>query len=154
MLIAWINEDGFLNYTDRMEVVPEDYRDKVTVFENLVLEDAQWLKVENGEIRFVADENERVEMKKGWLIDHIKNTIWNMLLRTDWVIVKCIELGLDPKQAYPDVVARRSFLRQKCDELEAQIREASSLSDLDKIEDAIRNLTSDTGFLGFYRVVR
>ncbi len=45
-------------------------------------------------------------------------TLKNYLSETDWVVVKCMEMGLIPSSAYPEITAKRAEARERINILE------------------------------------
>ncbi|MEM1672468.1 MAG: hypothetical protein QXT86_10515 [Archaeoglobaceae archaeon] len=140
MLYAWINENGILCSTFDLEFVPEKYRNNVVVFENLSIHDFDKLYIdENGEIK-VKSEEQILSERKQRLMESLKQKVFSMLSQTDWVLIKCSELGVNPNDSYFDVMFQRKRIRQLNDELEEKIKEAKTLQELEEIEREIARL--------------
>lgn len=69
------------------------------------------------------------ELKKA-MIDTVKWQAKKKLAETDWVIVKCTELGLDPNTKYPDIIAQRKQIRDWSNQKETEIQAASTIDEL------------------------
>lgn len=141
MLYAWIDENGTLCTTFELASVPEKYRSSVKIFENLSIHDWDKLYVdENGEIKIKSEEQILAERKQR-LLQELKQVIYSVLLQTDWVLIKCAELKLDPEEAYPEIMAKRGKIRQINKKIEEKIKQAKTLDVLEEIEKEIRGLS-------------
>lgn len=144
MLYAWIDKNGTLCTTFELESVPSEYLDRVCIFENLSIHDHDKLYVEDGKIKIKTEEM-ILQEKRQELLTQLKQTIYNLLLPTDWVIVKCTELGIQPSDSpYSSILEKRKKLRQLGDELEREIMQAKTLSELENIQLKINNLGVET----------
>lgn len=81
-----------------------------------------------------------IEEKKTDLINLLKVTVNTILSRTDWVVIKCQELGLNLQENYPEICKFRNTIRNKNQEIEQMIAQATSLEELQEIEQLIVNL--------------
>jgi len=61
-----------------------------------------------------------VNKLKQAFIDTVKWQANMKLKETDWVVVKCMELNLDPATEYPDEVAQRRAIRNWCNQKEKE----------------------------------
>ena len=77
--------------------------------------------------------NDLDQLKQAY-IDTVKWQAWNKLRETDWVIVKCAELGLNPSEVYPDIVNQRQQIRDWSDQKEEEINNATSVEELLQID--------------------
>ena len=73
------------------------------------------------------------ELKQA-LIDTVRWQAHKKLQETDWVVVKCMEKGLNPAEEYPDVVEQRQKIRDWCDQKEEEINNAKTISELLEID--------------------
>lgn len=143
MLIAWINDDGQLNYTDNMNVVPELYRDRVVVFENLTLDDGEWLVIDGSQIRYIADEAERVKLKKQDLLLRIELALRHFLSQTDHFVIECVERGLNLSEVYPEVFAQRNMFRQRANDLKQLLNQLTNLEQIEEAEKQVQAFVAD-----------
>lgn len=81
-----------------------------------------------------------IEEKKTDLINLLKVTVNTILSRTDWAVIKCQELGLNLQEHYPEICNFRNTIRNKNQEIEQMIAQATSLEELQEIEQLIVNL--------------
>ncbi len=139
MLYAWIDDNGMLCTTFELQSVPEQFRDNVTVFENLNIQDHDKLYVENGQIK-EKNESMIIQEMKEKLSMELKQKVYSLLQPTDWVVVKCVELGLDMGVAYPEIYQRRQVIRQANDALDSRINSATSINELMDIQKDIEVL--------------
>lgn len=140
MLYAWINENKILCTTFDLNFVPEKYKNKVVVFEDLDVHDYDKLYVdENGQIKKKTNEMLIAEMKEK-LLNELKNKIYTLLQSTDWVVIKCVELGKDIKKEYPEIAQKRQQIREINEKLEKQINSATTIEELEKIQQEIAGL--------------
>lgn len=133
MLIAWINDNKQLNFTDSLDRLPIEYRSRCKIFENLTLEDAEFLYIDKGDIKFAETEEEKVKILKQRKLEELKFHLSNALKKTDWIIIKCIDLGLDIKETYPEIKKQRDQIRELGNILEELINKATTLDELNKI---------------------
>ena len=73
--------------------------------------------------------NDLDQLKQAY-IDTVKWQANQKLKETDWVVVKCTELGKDPSQEYPEVIEQRQAIRDWCNQKEEEINSASSVEEL------------------------
>lgn len=59
--------------------------------------------------------------------------MYSLLVTPDWVFIKCMELGLDPRIEYSQILERRVAI-SKWEKIEKQIIEATSLEELNSIK--------------------
>ena len=71
-----------------------------------------------------------LETLKQAYIDTVRWQAFNELKKTDWVVVKCMELGLNVQEAYPDIAAQRQEIRDWCNQKEEEINAATSVDEL------------------------
>lgn len=142
MLYAWINENGTLCTTFELQSVPEQFRDSVTVFENLDIQDYDRLYVEDGQIKEKTEDIIVQEMKEK-LLSELNQYTAGLLQVTDWVVVKLNSLILEgkseteiqaEKSKYTDVFSQRAEIRSKHSVKENQIMQAESLSELSNLD--------------------
>jgi len=69
------------------------------------------------------------ELKQA-LIDTVRWQARKKLQETDWIVVKCVEKGLDPTEEYPEEVTLRQKIRDWCNQKEEEIQNAESIEDL------------------------
>jgi len=81
MVYAWV-ENGHIFAVERLEDIPEQYRNDVVVFEDLTAKDVSKLYIDDGEIK-VKDEqtlvSEKKEEVKKLLIDKVEKFITKVL---------------------------------------------------------------------------
>lgn len=135
MLYAWV-ENGLIFATEKETDIPENFRDSVVVFEDLSLKDFNKLYVEDGEIKLKTEEMILNEMKNN-LLNELKQKTYSLLASTDWVVIKCLELGLDIETAYSEIKAKRDLIRQKNNDFENAIEKAKTIDELNKIKEQI-----------------
>lgn len=75
-------------------------------------------------------------------VDTIKWQAYTKLKETDWIIIKCLELGLNPADEYPNEIQTRRAIRTWVNEREVEINNASSIDDLLKIDLRLPQLIS------------
>ncbi len=75
-----------------------------------------------------------IEQLKQALIDTIKWQAYRELSKTDWVVVKCQELGLNPSTKYPDIIEHRASIRNLVNQKEQEIINAQSINELLEID--------------------
>jgi len=63
-------------------------------------------------------------------IDTLKWQAHRKLRETDWVIIKCVELGLDFSTAYPNIINQRQQIRNWIDQKKEEINNATSIEEL------------------------
>jgi len=68
------------------------------------------------------------------LVDTVKWQAHKKLQETDWIVVKCMEQGLNPAKEYPDVVEQRRRIRDWCNQKEEEINSAKTISELLEID--------------------
>jgi len=73
------------------------------------------------------------ELKQA-LIDTVRWQAHKKLQETDWVVIKCMEQGLNPAEEYPDVVEQRQKIRDWCNQKEEEIQNAGTIDELLKID--------------------
>lgn len=139
MLYVWIDDNGILCTTFELASVPEKYKNNVVVFENLTIHDVDKLYVENGEIKVKTIE-EILEKRKQDLLNLLRITVYNVLSQTDWVVIKCQELGLEIQKEYPEICRFRQTIRMKNQKIEEMIVQATTLEELSTIEQMIANI--------------
>ena len=71
-----------------------------------------------------------LETLKQAYIDTVRWQAHKKLQETDWVVVKCMEKGLNPAEEYPSVVEQRQKIRDWCNQKEEEIQNAESIEDL------------------------
>lgn len=74
MLYAWI-ENGLIFAVERLEDVPQQYRDSVVVFKDLTTNDVSKLYIDNNEIKLKPEESlkeEKISAIKNHLIEKVK----------------------------------------------------------------------------------
>ena len=69
------------------------------------------------------------ELKQA-LIDTVRWQAHKKLQETDWVVVKCMEKGLNPAEEYPEEITLRQKIRDWCNQKEEEIQSAESIEDL------------------------
>jgi hypothetical protein len=87
---------------------------------------------------FYLDENgnriwnipQDIEQLKQVLIDTVKWQAYRELSKTDWVVVKCMELGLNLASEYPHIIARREKIRNWVNQKGKEIEEAQTVEQL------------------------
>ena len=77
--------------------------------------------------------NDLKQLKQAF-IDTVKWQANQSLKETDWIIVKCTELGKDPSQEYPEVIEQRQAIRDWCNQKEEEINNASSIEELLQVD--------------------
>ena len=75
-----------------------------------------------------------LEALKQAYINTVRWQAFNELKKTDWVVVKCMEKGLDLAEEYPDVVEQRQKIRNWCNQKEEEINNAKTISELLEID--------------------
>jgi len=73
------------------------------------------------------------EIKKS-LLKKIKIEAHKKLSKTDWVVVKCIELGLNPSDKYPKIIKQRQAIRDWSNQKEEEINNINTIDDLLKLD--------------------
>ncbi|MEM4134319.1 MAG: hypothetical protein QXV73_03905 [Candidatus Micrarchaeia archaeon] len=139
MLYAWIDNNGTLCTTFELQSVPEQFRDSITIFEHLNIQDHDKLYVENGQIKEKTEGMIVQEMKEK-LLSELKQKVYNLLQPSDWVVVKCVELGLNMGNEYSEIKQKRQAIRQANDTLESRINSATSIKELIEIQKDIEAL--------------
>lgn len=130
---AWI-ENNQIYLTDDMSVtIPTEF---VTVPDDVTIND---LTIVNGEI-VVKSEAEKLQELKQKVLQELKGKTFSLLQPTDWVVVKCSELGLDMSVVYPEIQQRRQAIRQANDALDSRINSATSINELMDIQKDIEAL--------------
>jgi len=71
-----------------------------------------------------------IEQLKQALIDTVKWQAWMKLKDTDWVVTKCIELGLDVATKYPDIASKRQAVREWSNQKEEEIKACNTIEEL------------------------
>ena len=64
----------------------------------------------------------------------IKWQAYRELSKTDWAVVKCQELGLNPSTKYPDIIEHRASIRNLVNQKEQEIINAQSINELLEID--------------------
>ena len=124
-LYVWI-ENGQIRTTEFKEYAP----DNAVYYENMSFLDADKFYIDqNGQIAIKTDK-QILEEEKQKRLQELKSIVANLLSKTDWIYIKCMELGLDPQTVYPDKVQERINLRQKKDQYEQAIMNAKSIEEL------------------------
>lgn len=139
MLYAWINENGILCTTFELQSVPKQFRNNITVFENLTIHDHDKLCIENGQIKEKSESVIVQEMKEN-LLNELRHKVYNLLQPSDWVIIKCTELGIDMNVEYREIYHKRQAIRQANNTLESRINSATSIKELIEIQKDIEAL--------------
>ena len=107
-----------LNYKDKNNEIYTFDENGNEEFRNKKIEELGLISVtdeEIAEIREQKDIDNQVAEKKEL------NTLLSYLSETDWVVVKCYELGLTVSEEYPDIYALRVAARTQINELQAQL---------------------------------
>jgi len=73
--------------------------------------------------------NDLYQLKQA-LIDTVKWQANQKLKETDWVVIKCTELGKSPSQEYPEIMEQRQAIRDWCNQKEEEINSAGSIEEL------------------------
>ena len=73
--------------------------------------------------------NDLTQLKQAY-IDTVRWQANLELKKTDWVVVKCTELGLNPADEYPEIIEKRRAIRDWCNQKEEEINSASSVEEL------------------------
>ena len=63
-------------------------------------------------------------------IDTVKWQANQKLKETDWIVVKCTELGLNPSDKYPEIIEQRQAIRDWSNQKEEEINNANSIDEL------------------------
>ena len=71
-----------------------------------------------------------LDQLKQALIDTVKWQANQKLKETDWIVVKCTELGLNPSDKYPEIVQQRQAIRDWSNQKEEEINTATSVDEL------------------------
>lgn len=71
-----------------------------------------------------------LKVAKEALVAQVKMEAYRKLLETDWIVVKCTELGKDPSQEYPEVMEQRQAIRDWCNQKEEEINNVSYIDKL------------------------
>jgi len=69
------------------------------------------------------------ELKKE-LLSKLRDITHNTLSKTDWVIVKCNELNMNPADKYGPIVGYRQKVRDWCNEMESKINNSKTKEEL------------------------
>ena len=71
-----------------------------------------------------------LEALKQAYINTVRWQAFNELKKTDWVVIKCMELGLNVQDECPDIATQRQQIRDWCNQKEEEIQNAESIEDL------------------------
>ena len=75
-----------------------------------------------------------IDKLKSLLIDTIKWQAGIELRKTDWVITKCVEEGINPKDKYPDIITHREAVRKWNNDMEALVNQQKTIEALAQID--------------------
>jgi len=75
-----------------------------------------------------------LDQLKQAMIDTVKWQANQKLKETDWVVVKCTELGLNPSDKYPEIIQQRQAIRDWSNQKEEEINNATSIDELLKLD--------------------
>jgi len=75
-----------------------------------------------------------LDQLKQAMIDTVKWQANQKLKETDWVVVKCTELGLNPYDKYPEIIEQRQAIRDWSNQKEEEINNANSIDGLLKLD--------------------
>jgi len=76
----------------------------------------------------------KIEDFKFEKIKQLKKIVHKALQKTDWIVIKCNELGIDPKEKYSVIMKQRESLRNWCNQKEQEIKNAKTKKELKNIE--------------------
>ena len=68
------------------------------------------------------------------MIDTVKWQANQKLKETDWVVVKCTELGLNPSDKYSEIVKQRQAIRDWSNQKEEEINNIDTIDGLLKLD--------------------
>lgn len=141
MLYAWIDNNGTLCTTFELNSVPEQYQNRMVVFENLGINDCDKLTVTNGIIRRKTDA-ELLQEKRQQLLNELNAYTASLLQPTDWVVIKLNSLVFEGKgeeeiqaerQRYTSIFLERASIRSKHLSVENAIMQATTIEELESI---------------------
>jgi len=104
----------------------KDTNNEFYAFEDDVKEDFLNKKIEELGLIAITDEEENAIREQKDIDNQVAekkelNTLLSYLSQTDWVVVKCYELGLTVSEEYPDIYDLRVAARTQINELQAQL---------------------------------
>ena len=102
---------------------------KIIKLNNLIYENIEPFYIDENGNKIWNIPND-VDSLKAVLIDTVKWQAGLKLKETDWVVVKCTELGLNPSDKYPEIVQQRQAIRDWSNQKEEEINTATSVDEL------------------------
>lgn len=123
---AWI-ENGNIFITEDDTLILQDY---IEVPEETTLQD---LKIVDGRLVLKTEEEKLEELKQEQL-QKLKQYVFSLLFKTDWIVIKCIDLELNIEEAYPDIKRERNLIRAWYEELKNKILQETSISKLKELD--------------------
>lgn len=126
MTYAFIDND-LIFIANRLEDIPQG----ASYFE-VDTENPNELKIQDGMI-VPKSQEEILQPLKEQAIQQLNAMLYQKLLPTDWIIVKCAELNLDMAQEYPVEAQRRLQLRTLFSSLEEQLLNSLSKEEINDI---------------------
>lgn len=128
MLYVWI-ENNEIKATRELELIPEQYKNSYQVFDEVPFTD---LKIENGRVVLKTQEEKLNELKQQKILK-LKKKVYTLLAPTDWCVIKCVELGLNIEQVYPNEKAFRDSVRAWGNQKEQEIMNATTIEEVNSI---------------------
>jgi hypothetical protein len=102
---------------------------KLLKVDNVVYQNVEYETIkEDGTIEYLISND--VEVLKPYFIDTVKWRAHSVLSKTDWLVVKCMEEGLDMQTTYPDIFTHRKNVRDWSNALESTIANATTVDEL------------------------
>lgn len=138
-LYAYLNEEGVLCITFSEEFIPEEFKGKVKIFENLNIGEEYKIGVKDNEI-VLLDEKDIVEARKPELLQRLKERAQRVLSETDYIFIKALELKMSEEEIekkYWNILRAREAIREKIQNIKDKIKKATTEEELREIENEI-----------------
>lgn len=75
-----------------------------------------------------------IDKLKSLLINTIKWQVYIELKKTDWVVVKCLEEGKDPKLYYSNLISHREAVRKWGNDIEKLVNQQETIEALAQLD--------------------